>query len=243
MRPMTWRQVNWLLAALAWLVLAPGSQAQQRFVLPEAQKLTFADCQGCPPMVVLPSGLAISQTPVTKAQFALFVRETNFTQQDWGCVWGEPEFPQAPNHPVVCVSWNDAAAFAAWLATKSGKPYRLPTLEEMRYAAAGGESSPYWWGQDVGTGRANCRQCGSKWDGKGTAPAATFKPNRYGVSDAVGNVWVWTTSCHGTTCNERMLFGGAWSSPPSDLRATRSIWNEIGLRFNTYGFRIVIDAS
>jgi formylglycine-generating enzyme required for sulfatase activity len=232
-----------MLAGLAWLACAAPAMAQQKFVLPEAPRQTFSDCKDCPTMVVLPSGLAMSQTPVTKAQFTLFVKETNFTQQDWGCVWGDPEFPQAQNHPVVCVSWNDAAAFAAWLAGKSGKAYRLPTLDEMRYAAAGGESTPYWWGQDAGSNRANCRQCGSKWDGKGTAPVASFRANRYGIGDAVGNVWIWTSSCHDPACKERMLFGGAWSSPPSDLRASRAIWNETGLRFNTYGFRVVIDAS
>jgi formylglycine-generating enzyme required for sulfatase activity len=213
--------------------------AQPGFVLPRSALVTFRDCEHCPEMVVLPSGLAISQMPVTRRQFSNFAQAVGFQQDGWGCVWQQPEFKQDDNHPVVCVSMRDALRYAEWLSQVTGGQYRLPTVEEARFAAMGGEAGPYWWGQNVGVNRANCRACGSKWDGKGTAPVGSFSPNRYGVYDAAGNVWQWTSTCHKADCSNRILIGGSWSSAPGDLRVTSQIWNESGTRFNTYGIRVV----
>ena len=55
-----------------------------------------------------------------------------------GSTWRNPGFPQEDNHPVVCVSWNDAVAFCNWLSKKEAKTYRLPTEAEWEYAALHG---------------------------------------------------------------------------------------------------------
>jgi formylglycine-generating enzyme required for sulfatase activity len=233
-----------LLLAIGIAGLGPArALAEDGFVLPHAAWITFRDCPVCSEMVVLPSGLAIGRTPVTKAQFAAFARETGFRQAGWGCVWTDAEFKQGEDHPAVCVSWTDATAYAAWLARKTGKPYRLPTVEELRSAAMAGETGPYWWGQSIGANRANCNGCGSRWDNLGTAPVGSFKPNPYGVFDAVGNVWQWTSTCHAEGCGDRVLVGGAWSSSPAQLRVATVIWNEPDYRLNSYGFRVVRDAE
>jgi formylglycine-generating enzyme required for sulfatase activity len=57
--------------------------------------------------------------------------------------------------------------------------------------------------------------------------------------DAVGNVWVWASDCKTAECKERLLVSGGWSSPPSDLRAAKTISNAVDVPFNTYGFRVV----
>jgi formylglycine-generating enzyme required for sulfatase activity len=227
---------------LAWVgfgLACTPSTAQQGFVLPRPSLVTFKDCEHCPEMVVLPSGLAMSRTLVTRGQFTRFAQTTGFRQDGWGCVWQHPYFPQNDNHPVVCVSNAEATRYVEWLSQLTGAQYRLPTADEIRFAAMAGEIGPYWWGQSVGVNRANCRSCGSKWDGKGTAPVGSFAANPYGVYDPVGNVWQWTSTCHGVECNDRILIGGAWSSPPGDLRVTSQIWNRPDMRFNTYGGRVV----
>ena len=59
------------------------------------------------------------------------------------------------------VSWDDAQEFVAWLSKTTGKAYRLPSEAEWEYAARGGSTTPFWWGKDVGTGRAQCADCGA----------------------------------------------------------------------------------
>jgi sulfatase modifying factor 1 len=117
-----------------------------------------------------------------------------------GADWRHPEGPQSnlegrENHPVVQVSWDDAAAYAKW----AGK--RLPTEAEWEFAARGGlNNKPYTWGVEPPNEQhifANIWQGkfpyqNSKADGfVRTAPVKRFAPNGYGLYDMAGNVWEW----------------------------------------------------
>ena len=78
---------------------------------------------------------------------------------------------------------------------------------------------------------------------RGRRRVGSFKPNAYGVFDAVGNVWQWTSSCHAEDCENHLLVGGAWSSSPAQLRLSNLIWNDTSYRLNTYGIRVVRDGE
>ena len=86
------------------------------------------------------------------------------------------------------------STIVAWLAKKTGKPYRLPSEAEWEYAARGGSALPFWWGKAVGTGRAQCADCGvggpggrSLWDRSVRTP--------FGLYDTAGNAAEWVEDC------------------------------------------------
>lgn len=162
---------------------------------------------------------------VTNGDFGAFVKATGFVtdaerignaavfdpalgaagQAPWvlvdGADWRHPLGPDSTiegrdKHPVVQVSWNDAAAFAAW------RGVRLPTDEEWEFAARGGlDDEPFPWGSTLEPGG---RILANYWQGEfprsnlgrdgflGTAPVGRYDPNGYGLFDLAGNVWEWT---------------------------------------------------
>ncbi len=115
--------------------------------------------------------------PVTKGQFAAFVKDDGYLTDaekdgkggyawnqataDWEqkltYFWRYPGFNQGDDHPVVEVSWKDATAFCAWLSKKEGKTYELPTEAEWEYACRAGTTTRFWCGDPDASlqGKAN----------------------------------------------------------------------------------------
>jgi len=164
-----------------------------------------------------------------------------------------PGFAQTDRDPVVCVSWNDAKAYAAWLSKTTGKLYRLLTEAEWEYAARAGTTTAWYWGDDLGGGNANCDGCGSRWDNESTSPAGSFKPNGFQLYDMLGNAWQWVEDCYvgdyrnaptdgsaveAKDCGSRVIRGGSWYHNPPFLRVALRYGNSPGIRDNALGFRL-----
>ncbi|WP_200947269.1 formylglycine-generating enzyme family protein [Ramlibacter sp. Leaf400] len=116
-----------------------------------------------------------------------------------GACWQRPAGPDSwihdrLDHPVVHVSWHDAAAYCAWAGAQ------LPTEAQWEFAARGGlEEKRYAWGDELAPGGRE--QC-NIWQGEfpsrpaegwwpETVPATDFEPNGWGLHQVAGNAWEW----------------------------------------------------
>ena len=236
---------------------------------------TFRDCPSCPEMVVIPAGEFLMGSPsgekdrdsdegpqhrVTIDQtFAVGRYEVTFTE--WGaCVSAggcghrpEDEGWGRRNRPVINVSWDDAQESVAWLSRETGQHYRLLTEAEWEYVGRAGTRTRYWWGNDIGLGKANCDGCGSRWDIDRTAPVGSFAANPFGLYDVHGNVYEWVEDCYhdsysgapshavawsGSSGCSRVMRGGSLINFPRGLRSANRIGIASGGRIIVMGFRV-----
>ena len=154
--------------------------------------------------------------------------------------------------PVINVSWKDAKAYVKWLSARTRQPYRLLSESEWEYAARAGSTTRYSWGDSIGSNRANCSGCGSRWDFTMT-PVGSFAANGFGLHDMHGNVSEWVEDCWNKSysgaptdggawlsgdCEGRVLRGGSAHYVPSYLRSAFRFRLGAGFRFDSVGFRV-----
>ena len=197
--------------------------------------------------VCIKRGFWISKTEITVSQWEKFVKETGYTPKKkdlWGCEdTAKPMFKQGKDHPVVCVNWYDAHAFAEWLSKKIKRKVRLPTEEEWEYACKLGKSDEaindnanFWSGFSGRSERDGYRE---------TGPVCSFKPNSIGICDLIGNAWEWTDSWYGlpnlpTPKERRVVKGGGWESKKKVLRCSARRGLSPERNYDSVGFRIVV---
>ena len=157
------------------------------------------------------------------------------------------------NRPVITISWDDVQGFVDWLNEKTDGNFRLPTESEWEYA---GSTTKYSWGNNIGSNRANCDGCGSRWDDDRTAPVGSFSANAWGLHDMHGNVWEWVQDCWNGSyvgaptdgsawisgdCGQRVVRGGSWANGPVFLRSDIRFENDRSYRGALHGFRLAQD--
>lgn len=214
---------------------------------------------------------ALGKYDVTRGEYAAFVRETGYPAGDgcghdsfrWnkqaGVTWRNPGFRQTERDPVVCVSWQDARAYIAWLngkvrqpaPTPEDGPYRLPSESEWEYAARAGTTTRFWWGDDDGSADDHAWYNGNS-SGQ-THPVGSKPANSFGLYDMVGDVWQWTEDCYagsyanaptdGSAAEEgnaclRVDRGGSWLYPAWLLRSATRERNPAEYRDGIMGFRL-----
>ena len=163
---------------------------------------------------------------VSVAAFDLSTHEVTFAKWDvcaehGGCRRVSDEGWGRGDRPVVNVSWHDVQQYLSWLSAEMGESYRLPSEAEWEYAARAGTETRYWWGNDLGRGRANCDGCGSQWDDEQTAPVGSFTPNGFGLYDVHGNVREWVQDCWNDSYRGAPSDGRAWSRGDCSFRVAR----------------------
>jgi formylglycine-generating enzyme required for sulfatase activity/uncharacterized caspase-like protein len=224
--------------------------------------------------VTIRKPFAVGRFAVTRGEFAAFVTATGQKMTEGGCLayigsewtgrvdrnWRSPGFTQTDRHPVVCVNWNDAKAYVAWLSSTTGKAYRLLSEVEREYVARAGTTTPFWWGSSITPAQANYDGTLEPYTGggskgeyrKATVAVDTFAANAWGLYNVHGNVWEWTEDCWtdrkaGNPGNadaqsagncDRVIRGGAWDSDPGLLRSAYRSAILPALRDSDVGFRV-----
>jgi formylglycine-generating enzyme required for sulfatase activity len=217
----------------------------------------------------------MTTTPITVGQFRRFVEASGYRTtaelgtgawvwngvNDWvqkgTANWRNPGFPQTDDHPVVCVSWNDAQAYCAWLGKQSGRVCRLPTEAEFEYAQRAGTSTPWYFGTDPKGFEAFGWPQGLTPQGFPSHPVGQKRPNPWGLHDMVGNVWQWcadwySEQSYGTapTLNPRgpamggarVNRGGMGDNPESWRSAARDSLPPDS-NYSNQGFRVVREVA
>jgi len=148
-----------------------------------------------------------------------------------GATWQRPGFEQkSGDHPVVCVSWNDASAYAAWLTKKTDRTYRLLSESEWAYAARAGTATAYITGKDIASAHANFG--GTQG---GTSKGGSFSDNAFKIFDMIGNVSELVEDCWSDDlsqvpasgvsergrgdCTRSPVRGGGWNASKPQLRS------------------------
>jgi formylglycine-generating enzyme len=185
---------------------------------------------------------ALGETEITRGQYAAFVRDTarhdppgcftfgfisfgdDFDTLDPNASWHKAPFEQTDEHPVICVSRQDALDYASWLSRRTGHHYRLPSEAEWEYAARAGTTTRFPWGTDenqgcayanggdptlvraspkiqgvidesLRTGDAGARLMTCNDGSAYTSAVRRYRPNAFGLYDMIGNVWEWVEDC------------------------------------------------
>lgn len=238
---------------------------------PKAATGEVRDCPNCPVLVSLPPGaftMGSNSTDPTErpahrvsigsafaiGKFEVTVDQWNACAEAGGCPRLTSSNPG--NTPVRDVSWDDAQQYVKWLSSTTGKPYRLPSEAEWEYAARGGTSTRFWWGEQMRPGNANCKDCGDPWSEDGPAKAGSFAANPYGLHDVNGSVWEWVADCWHTSykgapadgrpwdapgCRERVIRGGSWRDGASYMPSTTRFKYGASVRHSQNGFRVARD--
>jgi formylglycine-generating enzyme required for sulfatase activity len=153
---------------------------------------------------------------------------------------------------VVAVSLKNANRYVAWLSRHTKQKYRLLAEAEWEYAARSGSASARPWGEDIGTGHAQCTGCDAQAPA-GTLPVDKTYANKWGLQGMLGNVWEWVADCQNPSytgapadgavwqtgdCSRHVLRGGGWTTAPRGVRAAARSFFPADRRDINIGFRV-----
>ncbi len=194
---------------------------------------------------------AMAATQVTVEQYARFLDATGNPPPP---CWTDPAFSH-PQQPVVAVSWFDAVAYCAWLASATGSHYRLPTEAEWERAARGGaESRAFPWGNDPPASRPAYH---TRWK-TGPEPVGQSPPNAFGLFDMCENVHEWCSDWYGSEYyaispdrnpqgplegNRKASRGGSWRHQIKISRCSARSSIPPEFKYADYGFRVACDGT
>jgi len=225
-------------------------------------------------MPMQPTRSMVGKTEITVAQFRLFSESEGYENRRVSCrdgesnwrssrsrTWLVPGFEQGEDHPVACVSWQQAVDYVEWLSAETGQSYRLLSETEWDYlyqTQVSGAIEPHqqcergnladlWLKNKLPN--VDSIDCEDGW--AYTSPVANYGPDGNGIFDLVGNLREWVTDCWRRDrnvaqfrvnldgdCGNRVVKGVSWlHNDPSEVESIRRAF-PANVGFNTVGFRV-----
>ena len=194
-----------------------------------------------------------------------YIGVTEVTQAQWRAVKGSQPWAGQANtkakadHAASYISWNDATAFCKVLSKKTRHTVRLPTEAEWEYACRAGTTTAFSCGDDSSQLDDYAQYRGNTYENKAkyAHSVGAKKPNAWGLYDMHGNVYEWCSDWYADSYanadargpkgpaagKERVARGGSWRSVPAHCRAARRTRFSPGNRFDTFGFRVVVESG
>ena len=194
------------------VVIPPGefrmgsTKAERHWAVQEGVKQDWVETEKPQHLVRIGYLLAVGRCPVTFDEYDYFCERTHRQPPDDNG-WGRGR------RPVINVSWNDAMAYAAWLAGETNQPYRLLSETEWEYACAG---NSFWWVEGITRENANFGQRHRQ-----TSEVGAYAANPFSLYDILGNVWEWSEDCWNENYEGAPADGTAWTSGDCGLRIIR----------------------
>ena len=251
-------EVNGVLARLSrdlqrQASIDPGTVRGRPSPSPAAE--TFRNSLAMPFSPVPGTSVLFSQWLTRVQDYALFAAECPAAGAKWRKASRKQR--QQRDHPVLCVTWEEAVAFCAWLTQREGLRYRLPCDGEWSLAvgAGGKDEHLFPWGSQWPPPPGAGNYAGEEVQAKGvlriggyrdghpfTSPAGSYAPNSFGIYDLGGNVWEWCADACGPPATRRIVRGASWrdSHPQLLLSSARSRRNP-ARGYDDTGFRCVVE--
>ncbi len=174
-----------------------------------------------PRRVLTCDGFVIGRFPVTMGEYVLFLNDLVASGREGEAVAHAPQVPSgrygagpqmlprepdgrfrtgldpdgdlvADDWPALCVAWSGAVAYARWMRSRTGLPWRLPGELEWEKAARGVDGRTWPWGEQPDPSRANCRDSREGRSGPVGVDSCPLDESPYGMRGAAGNVRDWT---------------------------------------------------
>jgi len=248
--------------------LQDGAEAPGMVVMPGGT-FQMGDQQGNgfdwerPVHAVTLGAFAIGRYPVTVGDYMRFVKTTQGHHPQWLETGSEYHLTTGTNdyyrragvspdnlmHPIVGITWADAAAYCEWLSVQTGEAYTLPTEAQWEYACRAGSNTAYCYGDDA-TRLGDYAWYAENAEGR-VHPVGQKTANPWGLYDMHGNVWEWVRDWYGgystvlqqnprgpESGSSRVIRGGGWNISAVVCRSAFRNRLDPGIRAFVLGFRL-----
>ena len=208
---------------------------------------------GCPPTEE--AGREADEAPVlVTLTRGFWLAERECSQAAWRALMGtSPALHHGDDLPVERVSWDQAGAWCAALATRLGTAVRLPSEAEWEHAARAGFPAAIWIGPQGAISASEIARV-AVHAADAPLPTGSRLPNPLGLFDLQGSVWEWCqdgyapypvrpATDHLGSGPLKVIRGGSWGDGPADLCLANRHRVEASMRSPYLGFRVVVEGG